>query len=89
MVGCTGLHQQPPVISMAAARAEAEMVMFDAVEQALASAKLTPKQVLFVKLFSISEQSHDWFSYRCPVLSFVPAGQHAALFSCLSSCSCK
>ena len=35
----------PPQISMAAARAEAEMVMFESIKAALAKANLKPSQV--------------------------------------------
>ena len=50
LVTCTMLRaaavvSSPPQISMAAARAEAEMVMFESIKAALAKANLKPSQV--------------------------------------------
>ena len=39
------MHTTPPAISMKAAREEAEMVLYECVEEALARSRLTPRQV--------------------------------------------
>lgn len=42
---CAAMHQTPVLPSLAAARQEAEMVMFESVEQVLSDHKVSPKQV--------------------------------------------
>ena len=42
---CAAVQCSPPQISMQAARAESEMVMFDSIKAALAKANLKPSQV--------------------------------------------
>ena len=50
------VHQVPATPSMAAARDEAEMVMFDSVHQVLQKHKVSPKQVGWPALLQIMRQ---------------------------------
>lgn len=47
MVSHAAVQHVPPQISMAAARDEAEMVLFDSVRHVLEEARLKPGQVIF------------------------------------------
>ena len=45
---CTAVNYSPPNISMATARKEAEMVLFESVSEALRETNMHPRQVLFL-----------------------------------------
>lgn len=66
MVLHVAVQHVPPQISMAAARNEAEMVLFDSVRHVLEEARLKPGQVIFIaKVLALVLCCYMYWAHHC------------------------